>query len=60
MELSTSDLPSQYLTSSSLSSSSSLTPSSAPLPLVSTNLQNPDPISNLTNRLSNISLEGLF
>ena len=59
MELSTSDLPSQYLTSSSLSSSS-LTPSSAPLSLVSTNLQNPDPISNLTNRLSNISLEGLF
>ena len=61
-EIPTSDLPSQYQTSSSSPSSpSSLPPSSSPpSSLVSTNPQNPDPISNLTNRLSNISLEDLF
>ena len=58
IEVPTSDLPSQYQTSSS--SPSSLPPSSSPpSSLVSTNPQNPDPISNLTNRLSNISLEDL-
>ena len=41
---------------SSLTSSSSFQPPSS---LVSANPQNPDPISNLTNRLSNISLEDL-
>ena len=55
IEVSTSDLPSQYQTSSSSPSSSSS--SSPPPSLVSTNPQNPDPISSLTNKLFNISLE---
>ena len=62
IEVPTSDLPCQYPTSSSSPSSSltsSSSSSSSPSSLVSTNPQNPDPISNLTNRLSNISLEDL-
>ena len=60
IEVPTSDLPRQYQTSSSSPSSSLLPPSSSPpSSLVSANPQNPDPISNLTNRLSNISLEDL-
>ena len=49
LEEPTSDLQSQYQTSSSSPS--------PPLPVVSTNLPNPNPISNLTNRLSNNSSE---
>ena len=49
IEAPTSDLQSQYQTSSSSPS--------PPSPVVSTNLPNPNPISNLTNRLSNISSE---
>ena len=63
IEVPTSDLKSQNQTSSLLpsSSSSSLPPwSLPPSSLVSTNPPNPDPISNLTNTLSNISLANLF
>ena len=59
IQVSTLDSPSQYQTSSS-SRSSSLTSSLLSSSLVSTNPRNTDPISNLTNRLFNISLEDLY